>query len=35
MTAKVVSTELDNEDKKYLVNSGKVSKAFVIEILYV
>jgi hypothetical protein len=35
MTAKVASTELDNEDKKYLVNSGKVSKTLVFEILYV
>jgi len=35
MTAKVESTELDNEDKKYLVNSGKVRKTLVIRILYV
>ncbi len=35
MTAKVVSTELDNGDTKYLVNSEKISKAFAIEILYV
>jgi hypothetical protein len=35
MTAKVASTELDNEDKKYLVNSGKVSKTLVFKILYV
>jgi len=35
MTAKVVSIGLANEDKKYLVNSEKISKALAIEILYV
>ena len=35
MTVKVASTELNNEDKKYLVNSGDVRKTLVIRFLYV